>query len=130
MDSPVTQEALADLDALIVVTSPWVDGASAAGQTLEWLGNHGYTGLLHRTVLVINDNDGHADERTKKLLVEQFSSRGQTVIEVPFDTHLRPAGVVDIDHELDRTTRRRFFEIAAALAEHFAATTDGPGARR
>jgi hypothetical protein len=28
---------LRDLDALIVVSSPWVDGASAAGQTLEWL---------------------------------------------------------------------------------------------
>jgi MinD-like ATPase involved in chromosome partitioning or flagellar assembly len=130
MDSAVTQEALADLDALIVVSSPWLDGASAAGQTLEWLGNNGYTGLLHRTVVVLNDSDGHADKRTKERLVEQFSSRGPTVIEVPFDRRLRPAGVIDIDNDLDRTTRRRFFEIAAAVAEHFASTTDGPGARR
>ena len=30
MDSPVTQEVLRDLDALVVVSSPWVDGAAVA----------------------------------------------------------------------------------------------------
>ena len=110
MDSAVTQEVLSDLDALIVVSSPWFDGASAAGQTLEWLANNGYTGLLHRTVVVLNDSDGHADtRRTRTLLVEQFGSRGQTVIEVPYDAHLRPGGVIDIDNEIDRVTRRRIW---------------------
>ena len=58
MDAPVTQEALSDLDALIVVSSPWADGASAAAQTMEWLAAHGRTGLLHRTVVVLNDSTG------------------------------------------------------------------------
>ena len=49
MDTPVTQEVLRDLDALIVVTSPWADGAAAAGQTLDWLADRGLTGLLQRT---------------------------------------------------------------------------------
>ena len=62
LDAEVTQEVLGDVDALIVVSSPWFDGASAAGQTLEWLANNGFTGLLHRTVVVLNDSDGHADE--------------------------------------------------------------------
>jgi MinD-like ATPase involved in chromosome partitioning or flagellar assembly len=130
MDSPVTQEVLRDLDALIVVSSPWVDGASAAGQTMEWLANNGYTGLLHRTVVVLNDSDGHADKRTRSVLVEQFSSRGQLVVEVPYDGHLRPGGVIDVDNELRRLTRRRLTEIAAAIAEHFVTTTDGPRERR
>ena len=130
IDSPVTAEVLRDLDALIVVSNPWVDAASAAGQTMEWLANHGYTGLLHRTVVVLNDSDGHADRRTRSVLVEQFSRRGQVVIEVPYDAHLRPGGVIDVDHELGRTTRRRFTEIAAAIAEHFVTTTDGPRERR
>ena len=130
MDSPVTAEVLRDLDALIVVSNPWVDAASAAGQTMEWLANHGYTGLLHRTVVVLNDSDGHADRRTRSVLVEQFSRRGQVVIEVPYDAHLRPGGVIDVDHELGRTTRRRFTEIAAAIAEHFVTTTDGPREHR
>ena len=44
MDTPVTQEVLRDLDALIVVSSPWVDGAAAAGQTMDWLAARGLTG--------------------------------------------------------------------------------------
>jgi MinD-like ATPase involved in chromosome partitioning or flagellar assembly len=130
MDSAIAQEVLRDLDALIVVSSPWVDGASAAGQTMEWLANRGYTGLLHRTVVVLNDSDGHADKRTRSILVQQFASRGQVVVEVPFDSHLRPGGVIDVQAEMSPLTRRRFIEITAALAEHFASTTDGPRDRR
>lgn len=130
MDSAIAQEVLRDLDALIVVSSPWVDGASAAGQTMEWLANRGYTGLLHRTVVVLNDSDGHADKRTRSILVQQFASRGQVVVEVPFDSHLRPGGVIDVTSEMSPLTRRRFIEITAALAEHFASTTDGPRERR
>ena len=130
MDSPVTQEVLRDLDALIVVSSPWVDGAAAAGQTMEWLANRGLTGLLHRTIVVLNDSDGHADKRTRNILVQQFASRGQVVVEVPFDAHLRPGGVIDVGTEMSPRTRRKFVEIAAAIAEHFAATTDNPRERR
>jgi MinD-like ATPase involved in chromosome partitioning or flagellar assembly len=130
MDSSIMQEVLRDLDALMVVSSPWVDGAAAAGQTMEWLANRGLTGLLHRTVVVLNDSDGHADKRTRNILVQQFASRGQVVIEVPFDSHLRPGGVIDVSTEMAPTTRRRFLDIAAAIAEHFAATTDSPRDRR
>ena len=130
MDSLVTQEVLRDLDALMVVSSPWVDGAAAAGQTMEWLANRGLTGLLHRTVVVLNDSDGHADRRTRSILNQQFASRGQVVIEVPFDSHLRPGGVIDVGQEMSPKTRRKLVEIAAAIAEHFAATTDAPRERR
>jgi MinD-like ATPase involved in chromosome partitioning or flagellar assembly len=126
LDSPVTQEVLTDVDALIVVSSPWYDGASAAGQTLEWLANGGHTGLLHRTVVVVNDSDGHAARRDRALLVERFGGRGQKVIEMPYDEHLRPGGVIDVKEELNRLTRRRLMELAAAVAEHFAATADRP----
>jgi MinD-like ATPase involved in chromosome partitioning or flagellar assembly len=125
IDAAVTQEVLRDLDALLVVSSPWVDGASAAGQTLEYLHNRGMTGLLHRTVIVLNDSDGHANRRTRAILAQQFASRGQPVFEVPFDAHLRPGGVIDVA-QMNPTTRRKFFEITAALAEHFAATADRP----
>jgi MinD-like ATPase involved in chromosome partitioning or flagellar assembly len=119
MDTPVTQEVLRDLDALVVVSSPWVDGAAAAGQTLDWLAARGLTGLLQRTVIVLNDSDGHADTRTRSILAQQFSSQGQVVIEVPFDGHLRPGGVIDRTGEMSAATRRRFIEIAAALAEYY-----------
>lgn len=124
MDTPVTQEVLRDLDALIVVSSPWVDGAAAAGQTLDWLAARGLTGLLQRTVIVLNDSDGHADKRTRSILAQQFASQGQKVIEVPFDGHLRPGGVIDRTSEMSPAARRRFLEIAAALAEHFPSQDD------
>ena len=124
MDTPVTQEVLRDLDALIVVTSPWADGAAAAGQTLDWLADRGLTGLLQRTVVVLNDSDGHADRRTRSILAQQFGSQGQVVIEVPFDGHLRPGGVIDRTAVMSPLTRRRFVEIVAALAEHFPSSDD------
>jgi MinD-like ATPase involved in chromosome partitioning or flagellar assembly len=126
MDAPVTQEALSDLDALIVVSSPWADGASAAAQTMEWLAAHGRTGLLHRTVVVLNDSDGHSDKRTRSVLAHQFVDRGQTVVEVPFDPHLRPGGVIDVKSELARSTRRRFLQIAATIAGFFASRPESP----
>jgi len=121
MDSPVTQEVLRDLDALLVVSSPWVDGAATAGQTMDWLASRGMSGLLQRTVIVLNDSDGHADKKTKALLVRQFAGQGQAVVEVPFDGHLRPGGVIDTATGVSPQTRRRFLEVAAALAEHFPA---------
>jgi MinD-like ATPase involved in chromosome partitioning or flagellar assembly len=130
LDAPVTQEVLRDLDALIVVSSPWVDGASAAGQTLEWLASHELTDLLHRSVVVLNDSDGHADKRTRSILANRFASHGQVVIEVPFDPRLRPGGVIDIANEMNPKTRQCFYEIAAAIAEHFPTTTRGPRDQR
>jgi MinD-like ATPase involved in chromosome partitioning or flagellar assembly len=126
MDSGVTREVLNDVDALIVVSSPWFDGASAAGQTLEWLANSGFTALLHRTVVVVNDSDGHADKRDLKLLVERFGKHGQKVIQMPYDGHLRPGGVIDIKEEINSLSRRRLLELAAECAEHFTATANRP----
>lgn len=119
MDAPVTREVLRDLDALIVVSSPWADGASAAAKTLEWLAEHGRIDLLQRTVVVINDSDGHADKRTRSLLARQFLDRGRTVVEVPFDPHLRPGGVIDVQREMAPATRYKFLEVAAAVARSF-----------
>ena len=124
MDAPVTQEALSDLDALIVVSSPWADGASAAAQTMEWLAAHGRTGLLQHTVVVLNDSDGHSDKQTRSVLANQFLNRGQIVVEVPFDPHLRPGGVIDVKGEMARATRRTFLRIAASVAGFFASRPD------
>lgn len=124
MDTPVTQEVLRDLDALVVVSSPWVDGAAAAGQTLDWLAARNLHSLLQRTVVVLNDSDGHADKRTRGILAQQFAGQGQKVVEVPFDGHLRPGGVIERTAEMAPATRRKFLEIAAALAEHFPTSDD------
>lgn len=129
MDSPVTREALRDLDALIVVSSPWADGAGAAARTMEWLADRGQGGLLQRTVVVLNDSDGHADKRTRAALTAQFLAHGQAVVEVPFDPHLRPGGVIDVMQEMAPGTRRRFLQVAAIVARYFSARPGGRDTR-
>ncbi|MGA9674070.1 MAG: MinD/ParA family protein [Mycobacterium sp.] len=120
MDAPVTQEVLRDLDALIVVSSPWADGASAAAKIMDWLADHNLRGLLQRTIVVLNDSDGHADKRTRSLLAREFINHGQPVVEVPFDPHLRPGGVIDVTTEMAPATRLRFLQIAATVTGYFA----------
>ncbi|OBH83152.1 MinD/ParA family protein [Mycobacterium sp. E2989] len=124
MDAPVTQEVLRDLDALIVVSSPWADGASAAARTLEWLADQGFETLLQNTVVVLNDSDGHADKRTRALLAREFTDHGRPVIQVPYDPHLRPGGVIDVSNEMAPATRRKFLEVTATIAGYFAARPD------
>ncbi|MGE5695291.1 MAG: hypothetical protein ACM4D3_08635 [Candidatus Sericytochromatia bacterium] len=68
---------------------------------------------------MLNDSDGHADKRTRAVLTQQFADHGQVVIEVPFDPHLRPGGVIDVANQMSPKTRRGFYEIAAAIVEHF-----------
>jgi MinD-like ATPase involved in chromosome partitioning or flagellar assembly len=130
MDSPVTQEVLRDLDALIVVSSPWADGASAAARTMEWLSDQGMANLLHHTIVVLNDSDGHADKRTRELLAREFIDHGQPVVEVPFDPHLRPGGVIDVSQEMASVTRRKFLQITATVAGYFEARPDRARDRR
>lgn len=125
MDAPVTQEALRDLDALIVVSSPWADGAAAAAKTMEWLADRGQGGLLQRTVVVLNDSDGHADKRTRAALTAQFLRHGQSVVEVPFDPHLRPGGVIDVTAEITPAARLKFLQITAIVARYFASRPPG-----
>ncbi|HSS23738.1 MAG TPA: MinD/ParA family protein [Mycobacterium sp.] len=130
MDSPVTQEVLRDLDALIVVSSPWADGASAAARTMEWLSDQGMASLLHHTIVVLNDSDGHADKRTRELLAREFIDHGQPVVEVPFDPHLRPGGVIDVSHQMASATRRKFLQVTATVAAYFEARPDRARDRR
>lgn len=116
----------ATLDALVVVSSPWVDGAATAGHTLDWLATRGPAGLLQRTVTVLNDSDGHADKRTGIVLAQQFSGKGQPVVEVPLDDHLRPAVSSTAPPRCQAPVRRRFVEVCAAPAAHFPTQTTGP----
>ena len=97
---------------------------------MEWLVEHGKTGLLQRSVVVLNDSDGHSDKRTRLVLARQFVHRGQRVVEVPFDPHLRPGGVIDVSREMASATRRRFLQITAMIAGYFASRPAGGRERR
>jgi hypothetical protein len=59
------------------------------------------------------------------VLARHFVDRGLMVVEVPFDPHLRPGGVIDVRHEMAPATRRKFLRIAALVARCFASQPDG-----
>jgi MinD-like ATPase involved in chromosome partitioning or flagellar assembly len=52
------------------------------------------------------------------------------VVEVPFDPHLRPGGVIDVRHELAPATRRKFLQISATVAGLFASRPETARERR
>jgi hypothetical protein len=43
---------------------------------------------------------------------------------------LRPGAVIDVNNEMSPNTRRRFYEIAAAIADHFSSTSQGRREKR
>lgn len=52
------------------------------------------------------------------------------MIEVPFDPHLRPGGVIDVNGEMAPATRRKFLEVTATIAGYFARRPDRSADRR
>jgi hypothetical protein len=50
--------------------------------------------------MVLNDSDGHADKRTRTVMTQHIANHGLVVMEVPFDGHLRPGGVIDVNNEI------------------------------
>ena len=50
----------------------------------------------------------------------------ETVEFMPFDPHLAKGGIIDTQHELQKKTRLRLFEITAALADKYVPDADRP----
>ncbi|MBV9513282.1 MAG: MinD/ParA family protein [Mycobacteriaceae bacterium] len=123
VESPLTRAVAADLDAAVVVATPWADGASIAHHTLHWLAEHGSENLLRRAIVVLNDTDGNSDRTTCAGIAESFTRTGLLVFDLPFDRRLHAGAVLDTTYGMSRHSRVRFLEIAAALAENFGDNT-------
>jgi MinD-like ATPase involved in chromosome partitioning or flagellar assembly len=106
-------------DQLVVVSVPSLDGARSASLTLEWLGTHGYEGLARSSVVVINAVRERGLVDVDKLH-DHFARRCRAVVRVPFDRHLETGTEIVLD-ELAPATRRAYVELAATVADGFAA---------
>ncbi|MDJ0391913.1 MinD/ParA family protein [Rhodococcus sp. G-MC3] len=109
-------------NALVLVSSPAVDGARSAAATLDWLQLHGYGHLVERTVVVISSVRPGSSAVDMNLLTQHFLERCRAVLVVPFDEHLAEGAVVDLDL-LRPQTRRAFVELAAMVADDFPAAS-------
>lgn len=109
-------------NALVLVSSPAVDGARSAAATLDWLELHGYGHLVERTVVVISSVRPGSSAVDMNLLQQHFLERCRAVLVVPFDEHLAEGAVVDLD-QLRPQTRSAFIELAAMVADDFPAAS-------
>jgi len=109
-------------NALVLVSSPAVDGARSAAATLDWLELHGYGHLVERTVVVISSVRPGSSAVDMNLLQQHFLERCRAVLVVPFDEHLAEGAVVDLD-QLRPQTRSAFVELAAMVADDFPAAS-------
>lgn len=105
-------------NALILVTSPALDGAQSAAATLDWLCLHGHDQLAANAVVVISANAPGAPTIDMDKLTEHFSSRTRAVHAIPYDRHLAEGAVVELDR-LHPRTQRAYRLLAAEVAADF-----------
>ncbi|MBD0322975.1 MAG: MinD/ParA family protein [Aldersonia sp.] len=104
--------------ALVLVTSPAIDGARSASATLDWLEHHGYGRLVERTVVVVNSSRSGAAAVDVGQLTKLFLERTRAVQVIPFDDHLAEGAEIDLEL-VNKATRRALLELAATVADDF-----------
>ncbi|WP_374222814.1 AAA family ATPase [Williamsia sp. CHRR-6] len=109
-------------NALILVSSPAIDGARSAGATLDWLQAHGYGHLVSRAVVVLSSSRSGASTIDTQQLSQHFLTRCRAVQMVPFDDHLAEGAEVDLEL-LSKQAHRALVELAAVVADDFSGTT-------
>ncbi|WP_253662810.1 MinD/ParA family ATP-binding protein [Williamsia maris] len=108
-------------NALILVSSPAIDGARSAGATLDWLQAHGYGHLVSRAVVVLSSSRSGASTIDTKQLSQHFLTRCRAVQMIPFDDHLAEGAEMDLEL-LGKGTHRALVELAATVADDFSST--------
>jgi MinD-like ATPase involved in chromosome partitioning or flagellar assembly len=120
LKSAAVEAVLLESRALVVVTNASMDAIKKTRTTLEWLAQNGYRKRIESTVLVINHTERGKPSAsvTSGLaqLSEQFSP--ERVVELPFDRHVHEGREIALKR-LSKQSRRRYLEVAAALAEMF-----------
>ncbi|MFD6673513.1 AAA family ATPase [Rhodococcus zopfii] len=105
-------------NALVLVSSPAIDGARSAAATLDWLQHHGFEDLVARTVVVVSAARPGASNIDMEALTAHFLARCRAVQVVPFDEHLAEGAELDLGL-MRPATRRAFAELAAMVADDF-----------
>jgi MinD-like ATPase involved in chromosome partitioning or flagellar assembly len=117
------QGTLALADSLVIVTSPSVDGAKGANDTLDWLVAHGHTELVEQSIAVISTVRRQSRDVDIDKLEGHFAKRCREVVRIPYDPHLQTGSQIDLD-QLRPPTRRAYLELAAHVAGEFSSYTD------
>ncbi|GAB32954.1 hypothetical protein GOOTI_035_00030 [Gordonia otitidis NBRC 100426] len=117
---------LSSATAIVLVTSPAVDGAESAAATLDWLNAHGYQRLVQQAVVVVSASKPGNAPIDLDMLTQHFLGRTRAVQIIPFDDHLASGAQIDLD-QMNRDTRNAFLELAATVSDSFNPGQPGPG---
>ncbi|OBJ84534.1 MinD/ParA family ATP-binding protein [Mycobacterium asiaticum] len=111
--------AILDLaHSIVLVSSPAIDAARSASATLDWLVQHGHSGLVREAHVVLSaSRPGSAALKLDKVY-EHFQSRCRSIHLIPFDPHLAEGADVDFGR-LNPATRQAYLELAGSVAENF-----------
>lgn len=112
---------LDEANAIILVTSPAMDGATSAQGTLDWLTHQGYGHLVANAVVVVSSSRPGATSMDIDELMRYFQSRSRAVHFIPFDDHLAEGSEVVLNL-MNRKTQDAFIELAATVADAFVRT--------
>ena len=107
-------------NALVLVTSPALDGAQSASATLDWLNLHGYDQLAANAVVVVSSSAPGKPTIDMGKVTEHFASRTRAVHTIPYDRHLAEGAVVDLER-MAPATLKAYQHLAATVAADFGA---------
>lgn len=117
-----TRGVLGVANALVVVASPAIDSARSALATLDWLQHHGYAHLVPGAKVVLSAAQPGTLPIDVEQLIKHFRSQVGSLFVIPYDHHLAEGGEISLDL-MNRNTRRRYMELAAAVADGFGGAT-------
>ena len=125
LKTELIRSVLAEAGAVVVVTSASIDAMHETRDALAWLRNAGYQRLLDTAVLAINRTEAGRPNVDVAQAIEQFSReiRPDRIFELPFDRHLHEGKEITLEL-LNKKTRRRYLEIAAALSDLYPRTVN------
>ncbi|ORB12374.1 cobalamin biosynthesis protein CobB [Mycobacterium noviomagense] len=127
LKSSMMEAVLSESRALVVVTSASIDAVRKTKTTLKWLRRNGYRNLIESAVLVINRTEKGRPNRLAAKELEGLAQRfpPDRVVTLPFDRHVHQGKEITLK-QLSKRSRRRYLEMAAALADMFPSRGTSP----
>lgn len=126
LEHPVMKAVLETCDTLVLVSGLTADTSLPVLRSIDLLRSMGYHELVSRSTVILNDSRDNYAKDAAAYLTERFSQSGATVEFMPYDPHLAKGGIIDTQHELNKKTRLRLFEITAGLMDKYTPDADRP----
>ncbi len=120
LKSPAMEAVLLESRALVVVTNASMDAIKKTRTTLEWLATNGFHKRIESSVLAINHTERGKPSAAVTSGLQQLSAQfaPHRVVVLPFDQHVHEGKEIALSR-LSKQSRRRYLEMAAALADMF-----------